>query len=156
MIFLQFMFLAQYMYGKANLKVKAMLDNIMNSEEIRRLNEINLTTFHNHTTTPYSILSCRLQKLDCTDLWKARWTLMGFCIELDINKAHQILLRNVELEQQTLRLTAKGHQVKYSMEANTIRTLQLTLGLNRSDATFGWKGLKAGIAVYYLHPGFFD
>ena len=76
---------------------------------------------------------------------------MGFCLELDIYKAYKILKQNVLLEQQTLRLT--GNKVKYAMEANKIRRLQLTIGLNRTDATFGWKGFESGMTVYYLHPG---
>lgn len=38
--------------------------------------------------------------------------------------------------------------------AHTIKTLELTIGYNKSDATFGWKGFDNGLTLYYLRIGF--
>ena len=38
--------------------------------------------------------------------------------------------------------------------AHTIKTLELTIGYNKSDATFGWKGFDNGLTLYYLRIEF--
>ena len=38
--------------------------------------------------------------------------------------------------------------------AHTIKTLELTIGYNKSDATFGWKGFDNGLTLYYLRIRF--
>ena len=36
--------------------------------------------------------------------------------------------------------------------ANLIKQLELTIGYNRSDSTFGWNGFNNALNMYYLHP----
>ena len=38
--------------------------------------------------------------------------------------------------------------------AHTIKTLELTIGYNKSDATFGWKGFDNSLTLYYLRTRF--
>ena len=38
--------------------------------------------------------------------------------------------------------------------AHTIKTLELTIGYNKSDSTFGWKGFDNGLTLYYLRKEF--
>ena len=38
--------------------------------------------------------------------------------------------------------------------AHTIKTLELTIGYNKSDATFGWKGFDNALTLYYLRTRF--
>ena len=44
-----------------------------------------------------------------------------------------------------------GRPPKKPKTAPTIVGLELTVGYNHSDATFGWKGYKNALTVYYLH-----
>jgi len=55
-----------------------------------QLNSINLTEFFPATATPYHILECKLQMLDCAKLWKLKWTFMGSCLALDNERAYRI------------------------------------------------------------------
>ena len=61
---------------------------------------INMTEFYYKTTPKYYLLKCKLEvsfnirateqksfkQVDCNRLWKSRWTVMGSCIELDVDK----------------------------------------------------------------------
>ena len=100
-------------------------------------------------------MNCVRKKLDCSQLWRSRRTLMGLCIEMDIKKAYSIIKQKEWMKHQKLQSRSTGKLLNnpQPFAPNSINQLELTIGLNKSDATFGWKGFNRDMAVYYLHPG---
>lgn len=90
---------------------------------------------------------------------------MGACLELDVRKAYELEMKRLELNRQAASLMNKMNGpksnrsktppkvVEHNLETNVIKQLDLTIGYNHSDTTFGWKGYKNALTLYYLHPG---
>ena len=152
-----------------------------------------MTEFYHKTTPKYYLLKCKLEvrkwsapnsaklfkQVDCNRLWKSRWTVMGSCIELDVDKQSLKLILNayrvnlvfnlwkaIEIQQQRAELEQKAFAGRFGenfenqefedeqvqSQINRIKKVRMTLGFNQSDGTFGWNQYRDGLTMYYLHP----
>ena len=55
------------------------------------LRKMNMSDFFNRTSSRYLVFECRLQKFDCKNEWKIRWTINGMCLELDVRRVHEAI-----------------------------------------------------------------
>lgn len=90
---------------------------------------------------------------------------MGLCIELDIEKAISLQKKKADLEQKAFSIVSKDFEIsndesasyqdddmKEHKKMDLIKRIEMTLGFNQSDGTFGWDQYRDSLTMYYLHP----
>jgi len=93
---------------------------------------------------------------------------MGYCIELNLAKIKAqkerqtrlailstMLMGNLSSKKKKPLLvlfSEKSSDFSSGKPADLIKRLELTIGYNRSDSTFGWNGFNNALNMYYLHP----
>ena len=90
---------------------------------------------------------------------------MGLCIELDIEKAISLQKKKADLEQKAFSIVSKDFEIsndesgsyqdddmKDHKKMDLIKRIEMTLGFNQSDGTFGWDQYRDSLTMYYLHP----
>ena len=90
---------------------------------------------------------------------------MGLCIELDIEKAIDLQKKKADLEQKAFSIVSKDFEIsndetatyqdndmKEHKKMDLIKRIEMTLGFNQSDGTFGWDQYRDSLTMYYLHP----
>ena len=121
------------------------------------------------------MLKCKLEhSIDCRGHWDIKRTSHGSCISLNVNKAYDLELafgglkknfygkprhKTPKLSKETLELQF-GNKINTTMKAaiqrhvhypdpHQIKNLDLIIGFNKSDNTFGWNGFNNALHLYY-------
>ena len=88
---------------------------------------------------------------------------MGRCLELNTSAVYEQKLARDKNKRKQIRKLVKHaggnltlledhHSSPYK---RTIKELNLVVGINATDYTYGSKGLRNAIQIYYMHPGNF-
>ena len=94
---------------------------------------------------------------------------MGMCIELEIGRAIELQKKKADMEQKAFSIVSKDFEQREGMGENgeiryqdsdmkkhkkmdMIKRIEMTLGFNQSDGTFGWDQYRDSLTMYYLHP----
>ena len=78
-------------------------------------------------------------------MWNIRKSFWGECLHLNAQKAFAKIA--------ALRLPGvPGDLDEENFGMNGEQQLRLTVGLNKSDDTYGWKGIDNSLTLYYSHP----
>ena len=106
------------------------------------------------------------RSIDCRASWKMKQTSLGTCLSLNTNQAYISKLLKITRQQQKHASNPKNKRkrsvadVEESLEsifskleaipeANQVKNLNLIIGFNKSDNTFGWSGFNNALHLYY-------
>ena len=136
--------------------------------QYKDLNSINLTKFYKDTTPVYFMAECEMDTIDCTENWVMKETSHGNCLWLNTTEVYKIKLKSME-DKNKRRIKRSfsfgdisyGERFKSNVarilerfeslpDANRINNLNLIIGYNTSDETFGWNGFNNALQLYYL------
>ena len=132
-------------------------------KEYSELNAINLTQFYIDTTPVYFMFHCEMDGLNCRKHWKIRRTLFGSCLKLDTNNAYEHELnrhRKTPASAHPCNQKCNKSELMEAVEdilasfdhipkANEIKELNVIVGYNKSDKTFGLNGFDNALKLYY-------
>ena len=123
-------------------------------------NSINLTEFYATTTPVYHVFHCHMKSIECHLKWKMKQTSFGSCITLNPNEIYFQNFKNHKAEKTLAKNTKNKFSSMFELmidaekppTAHQIKELDFIVGFNESDLTFGWKGLKNSLMLYYSEP----
>ena len=117
---------------------------------------------------------CEMERsIDCRAHWKLKQTSQGTCITLNTNQAYISKLLKTTRQQQKRssnpkirrkrsitpealteslkeRVEAELDKFEAIPEASQVKNLNLIIGFNKSDNTFGWNGFNNALHLYYF------
>ena len=127
------------------------------------LDKIDMLKFYEDTSPRYYLFKCKLLQIDCRFLWKRIWTVRGLCIELDVERANAQRKKYGEIADMSQRLLATlntnvddndmyQQSVPRHKKTDPMKRIEITVGFNKSDGTFGWNQYRDTLTMYYSHP----
>ena len=129
----------------------------MTEGSYKMFNHIDLRQFYLDTSPRYYLFNCQLLTIDCRHHWDIVRTSLGSCLSL---KPHLLYEKAKEQDNERRRRNHNQHKNGTVLHAlslfNTIpppskfKQLHVTIGYNKSDATFGWNGFNNGLVMYYM------
>ena len=119
----------------------------------------------------YYTAVCKLGSIDCNSNWELRRTSLGNCLWLNTTEAYNskrslvkngVLLAKDLMNESGEDVREKNIRLKVNMrnmlereelpDANKINSLNIIIGYNQSDQTFGWNGFNNALQMYFFDP----
>ena len=123
-------------------------------------------------TKAYFMFRCELNSIDCEASWKLKQTSLGYCLAMDTNQVYHEKVKTLQKMKHAggdgkfhfprkKRFSLFGDNIRENIQdalkkletipkAHEINSLNVVIGYNKSDNTFGWNGFDNALHMHFL------